>query len=166
MGSRALGAWLYGPAGGFFLFPAKNICKAQGVLPSLLYGVSRKCCSQERFLPTALSGIAFIIIIAVDQMAHSAATPCSLSKGAEPEQRRSASSLDCKKVDHVRENCLCKSRQKRALRDSTVFVKCSYLGQGNHHLASTEDVARERIRSKDATKPIMGSPLYTVTSQR
>lgn len=32
-----------------FLFPAKNICKAQGVLPSRLYGVSRKCCSQGRF---------------------------------------------------------------------------------------------------------------------
>lgn len=31
------------------LLPAKNIWKAQGILPSLLYGVSRKCCSQEIF---------------------------------------------------------------------------------------------------------------------
>lgn len=31
------------------LLPAKNIWKAQGIMPSLLYGVSRKCCSQEIF---------------------------------------------------------------------------------------------------------------------
>lgn len=60
----------------------------------------------REILPAALSGIAFIIIIAADQIAPSAVTPCSLSIGAEPEQRSSAYSLDCKKVIHVGENCL------------------------------------------------------------
>lgn len=31
------------------LLPAKNTCKAQGVLPSLLYAFSRKCCSKRDF---------------------------------------------------------------------------------------------------------------------
>lgn len=60
----------------------------------------------REILPTALSGIAFIIIIAVDRIAPRAATPCSLSVGSEPEQRSSAYSLDCKKVVHVGENPL------------------------------------------------------------
>lgn len=60
----------------------------------------------REILPAALSGIAFIIIIAVDQIAPSAATPCSLNIRAEPEQRSSTDSLGCKKIIHGRENCL------------------------------------------------------------
>lgn len=37
------------PCRRIFLFPVKSIGKAQGILPSLPYGVSRKCCSQGRF---------------------------------------------------------------------------------------------------------------------
>lgn len=119
----------------------------------------------REILPTALSGIAFIIIIAVDQIAHRAATPCSLSLGAESEQRSSTYSLDCKKVVDVggKTVCLCKGRQKWALYHSMVFLKCRYLGQGNHQLASTEDLARERMTSKDATEALMGSPLHTMS---
>lgn len=62
--------------------------------------------------------------------------------------------------------CLCNGRQKWALCNSMVFLKCRYLGQGDHQLASTEDLARDRIMSKDATKALTGSPLYTLTSQR
>jgi len=120
----------------------------------------------REILPTALSGIAFIIIIAVDQISLSAASPCSLSIWAEPEQRSSAYSLDCKKVIHVGENCLCKGRQTRALCNSVVFLKCTYLCQGDHQLASTEALARERIMSKDATKARTGCALYTLTSQK
>lgn len=60
----------------------------------------------REILPVALSGIAFIIITAIDHIAPSAATPCSLSIRAEHERRSSTYPLDCKKVVHVGENCL------------------------------------------------------------
>lgn len=148
-----------------FLFPAKDICKAQGILPSPLYGVSKKCCSRERFLPTALSGIAFIIIIAVDQISHSTTTPYSLCIRADPDLGSSTYWTAKRLFMWGKIVSLCKGRQQWALYSDAVFLKCRYLGQFNHQLAST-DFARERIMSKDATKALLGSSLCTLTSQR
>lgn len=62
--------------------------------------------------------------------------------------------------------CLHKGMQKWAQCNGMVILKCRHLGQGNHQLASTDDLARERIMSKDTTKALGGSSLYKLTSQR
>lgn len=86
--------WLCGPAGGFFCFQQKISVKHRAFCQASIWSQQEMPLPRD-ILPTALSGVAFIIIIAGDQIALSAATPCSLSTGAEPAQRSSTCSLDC-----------------------------------------------------------------------